>query len=253
MRTSARERSAKGRASFARAMLVLFFSLGVSAASLAEAPQSETEGAQPQAGSGIGLDTAFFKSDAPIEITADRLDVDQVNKRAVFGGNVNAVQGDVHLAGEILTVFYDQEEQVSAATAAPAAPAHAPALPAVEAPPADAAAPGEASAGDSMGSGGRIRRMEVTGGVHVSSPAETATGDQGVYDLEAGTITLTGNVIVTRGENILRGSRLDIDVESGKSIIMGGGDTGRVKGLFVPKSQTTNKPPVAPQSTSAAP
>jgi lipopolysaccharide export system protein LptA len=250
MTANMRTRMPKRDACFARAMLVLVLALGVSAAtSPAEAPQGETSGKAPQGGSGLGLDTAFFKSDEPIEITADRLDVDQVNKRAVFGGNVNAVQGDVHLAGEILTVFYDQEKEGGAATAAPAAPA----TPAVETPPAEAAAAGTAPAGDAMGSGGRIRRMEVTGGVHVSSPTETATGDEGVYDLEAGTITLTGNVIVTRGENILRGSRLNIDVESGKSVIIGSEETGRVKGLFAPKSQTTNKPPVAAQSTSAAP
>jgi len=248
MNANASMRHVKRNAGLGRAVLVLVVSLGVSAAaSPAEAPRSETSGA-PQGGSGIGLDTAFFKNDEPIEITADRLDVDQVNKRAVFGGNVNAVQGDVHLVGESLTVFYDQEKESGAPAAAPAAPA----TPAVETE-GSAAASGAPPAADALGSGGRIRRMEVTGGVHVSSPTETATGDLGVYDLEAGTITLTGNVIVTRGENILRGSRLNIDVESGKSVILGSDDTGRVKGLFVPKSQTTNKPPVAPQSTSAAP
>lgn len=228
-------------AQFARTTLLLFFSFGIAAAT-PTAQQNADAAKAPQGGSGLGLDTAFFKNDEPIEITADRLDVDQMNKRAVFGGNVNAVQGDVHLAGELLTVFYDEEQEDGGAPP----PAPAPAMPAAE------PAPAEAS-GDSMGSGGRIRRMEVTGGVHVSSPTETATGDEGVYDLESGTITLVGNVIVTRGENILRGSRLNIDVESGKSIIIGSNETGRVKGLFVPKSQTMNKPPIAPQQTGAAP
>jgi lipopolysaccharide export system protein LptA len=226
-------------------MLALAMSLGLAAAAPAEAPQSESEANKPQAGSGVGLDTAFFKNDEPIEITADRLDVDQLNNRAVFGGNVNAVQGDVHLAGETLTVFYDEAQ----ADAAPDAPA----MPAAETPAAEIATADAAPAGDSPAAGGRIRRMEVTGGVHVSSPTETATGDAGTYDLEAGLITLTGNVIVTRGENILRGSRLHIDVESGKSVIMGEQQTGRVKGLFVPKSKTENKPPLSPQTTSAAP
>jgi lipopolysaccharide export system protein LptA len=208
------------------AALALGCGLGLSTATLAETPQ----GAPASAGSAIGLDTAFFKSDQPIEITADRLDVDQVNKRAVFGGNVNAVQGDVHLAGELLTVFYDEKSEGAAA------------------PPAATDAQDEASEardGDqAAGAGARIRRMEVTGGVHVSSPTETATGDQGIYDLEAGTITLNGNVILTRGENILRGSQLNIDVESGKSVIIGAADSGRVKGLFMPKSQTANRPSI---------
>lgn len=214
-----RSKAAKRRAGFGRAALALCLALGAAGAAPPDKPpQSPAAGDAPQAGSAIGLDTQFFRSDEPIEITADRLDVDQVNKRAVFGGNVNAVQGDVHLVGQILTVFYDEEGE--GGTAAPAADSPA--------------------SSDIAASGGRIQRMEVTGDVHVSSPSEIATGDEGVYDLEAGTIVLLGNVILTRGENVLHGSRLNIDVDSGKSFLVGSEDNGRVKGLFVPKGRTTD-------------
>lgn len=212
-----------GRWHPSRAALALIAVLGLAAA---ESPQQPA----PQDGKGIGLDTSFFKKDEPIEITADRLDVDQVAKRAVFGGNVHAVQGDVRLAGQSLTVFYDETRKGE------------------EAPAADTAEPG----GEGV-SGGRIRRMEVQGGVHVSSPKETASGDAGVYDLEEGMITLIGNVILTRGENILRGARLNIDVESGKSVILGSSETGRVKGLFVPKRETLERTGNAAPEAKAAP
>ena len=231
MRAKDPTRAASRRAGFARAAGALFLALAAGGATAqAEAPSTTP----PETGSTIGLDTAFFKSDEPIEITADRLDVDQTKKRAVFGGNVNAVQGNVHLAAQVLTVFYDDASDSAAAVAAGT--------------PASAAANAQPSS-DVAGAGGRIKRMEVTGGVHVSSPTEIATGDKGIYDMEGGTITLVGNVIVMRGENVLRGSRLSIDVASGKSNLEGSEQNGRVKGLFVPKSQTVNKQENAPSTT----
>ena len=42
------------------------------------------------------------------------------------------------------------------------------------------------------------------------------------------TVTLVGNVIVTRGSDVLRGQRLVVDLTSGVSKM----DQGRVEGLF---------------------
>jgi lipopolysaccharide export system protein LptA len=44
----------------------------------------------------------------PIEITSDRLDFDYKNRRTVFRGNVEVVQGEVHLLSDVLTVDYKQ-------------------------------------------------------------------------------------------------------------------------------------------------
>ncbi len=187
----------------------------------------------------FGFDTGFFKGDQPIEITADALDVDQTGNTAIFQGNVNAVQGDVVMRSDNLTVYYANDEAKT--------PAASEASPSSVVPTTKAASDPLASTGQ-----GKIRRMEVTGGVHVSSPSETASGDRGVYDVEADKITLTGNVILTRGENVLRGSKMLIDVASGKSVIQGGGgNTGRVKGVFLPKSanatnSSAGSPPPGP-------
>jgi lipopolysaccharide export system protein LptA len=44
----------------------------------------------------------------PIEITSDRLDFDYKNRRTVFRGNVEVIQGEVHLLSDVLTVDYKQ-------------------------------------------------------------------------------------------------------------------------------------------------
>lgn len=171
----------------------------------------------------------LFSRDKPIEITADTLDVDQEKKTAIFDGNVDALQGDIRMKARRITVYYDNlKEEAPAAAAPPAEP--------VSDPGAVAAMPG----------GGKIRKMVVSGPVHVSSPQETASGDNAVYDVDDARVTLTGNVILTRGKNIIRGSKLTINTETGRSIIesgssAGGATGGRVSGVFMP-SQANDAP-----------
>ena len=85
------------------------------------------------------------------------------------------------------------------------------------------------------GPGGQqqIRRLEAKGGVTVNQKDQTATGNNGVFDMKTNTVTLNGNVVVTQGQNVLRGERLIVDLTSGVSRVEGG----RVQGLFLPHSQ----------------
>ncbi|MSP20626.1 MAG: lipopolysaccharide transport periplasmic protein LptA [Alphaproteobacteria bacterium] len=83
-----------------------------------------------------------------------------------------------------------------------------------------------------------INRLDATGRVFLSTPQETAQGATATYDVGAGIITLTGTVVLTRGENVLRGERLVLNLATGTSRMEGGagaaGGDGRVRGLFVP-------------------
>ncbi len=91
-------------------------------------------------------------------------------------------------------------------------------------------------------------RMDASGGVRLTSPSETATGNMGVYDVERRLVTVTGGVILTQGQSVLRGERLAIDLDSGRSTIdgRGGAETpaqagqpsGRVTGHFVVPERT---------------
>jgi lipopolysaccharide export system protein LptA len=55
--------------------------------------------------------------------------------------------------------------------------------------------------------------------------------------MKTNTVTLTGNVVMTQGQNVLRGDRLVVDLTSGVSRVESGKNgTGRVQGLFLPGS-----------------
>ena len=60
-----------------------------------------------------------------------------------------------------------------------------------------------------------IRRIEARGDVTVITKDQNASGDLGVYDLKAKTITLTGNVVVSQGKNVMHGDRVVVDTETG--------------------------------------
>ena len=57
-------------------------------------------------GMAVGFGGLRQQTDAPVEVTADALRVDQGTGRAVFEGNVLAVQGDMRLAAGRIEVDY---------------------------------------------------------------------------------------------------------------------------------------------------
>jgi lipopolysaccharide export system protein LptA len=178
------------------------------------------------AGAGALAQTPPQNSDLPIEITADSLEVLQNQKIATFTGNVDAVQGDMVLSADRLRVYYDGDEQN--------------------------AAPGPAGTGS-------IRRIEADGNVLMSSPRETAQGEAGVYDVAANQVTLDGAVVLTRGDNVIRGQRLEVDLASGRSRVFaavpsteGGTPPQRVRALFTPeKSAQSGAGPTGQPATTA--
>jgi lipopolysaccharide export system protein LptA len=88
-----------------------------------------------------------------------------------------------------------------------------------------------------------IRRIEAHGGVTVLTKDQSASGDLGVYDLKSKTITLSGNVVVSQGQNVIHGERVVVDTETGNARVESGtnGATGasaagpgRVRALIQP-------------------
>ncbi len=147
-------------------------------------------------------------SDLPIDIDADDLEILQDQNLAVFSGNVVAVQGRIELRAEQLKVWYQ---------------------------------PASDRASNKGGSAnGTILRIDAIDKVQVSSATETARGDIGIYDVAEQRLTLTGAVVLTRGQDVLRGNKLVMNLATGQSQISGG----RVHGRFVPptrKNRTTKQ------------
>lgn len=145
------------------------------------------------------------ESQDPIRIDADRLDVFERENRAVYAGNVVAVQGDTTMRCTVLTIFFRTDEG-------------------------DAAAESEPSQGGGTES---IDRIECDGPVTILSQDQVAIGARAVYDRVAGQVVLTGDVALSQGQNVTRGERLVYDVDAGVANVESSG-TQRVRGLFVP-------------------
>ena len=160
--------------------------------------------------------------DQPVQIEAASLEVRDKSKMATFSGDVQVVQGDTTMKCQKLVVFYGQEVGIAQAGA-----------PAPDAKPAPTAAPPGPKGAQN------IRRIEARGGVTVITKDQNASGDLGVYDLIAKTITLTGNVVVSQGQNVIHGERVVVDTVSGNARVesnnQGGGATpSRVRALIQP-------------------
>ena len=115
----------------------------------------------------------------------------------------------------------------------------------------DANTPGALkSATPGAGGSQQISRLEAKGGVVVTQAEQTATGDTGLFDMRANTITLLGNVVVSQGNNVVRGDRLVVDMTTGVSKVDAGASKGPVRMLIEQNKDgtTTTKPLKFPMS-----
>ena len=130
----------------------------------------------------ISLGTSAFDSDQPVEVTADSLSVDQGTGQAIFEGNVLVVQGEVRISAGRIAVIYSQ---------------------------------------DTDGNATGIERLEADGGVTFVTPTDAAESQKAVYSVGDGKVNLSGEVLLTQGQNALAGDVLVMDLSSG---------TGRMEG-----------------------
>ncbi len=147
--------------------------------------------------------------DQPVEITSDSLTVDQRANTATFRGSVVVGQGALRLAADEVEVQY-----------------------------------GEGPEGETS-----VEQIRASGAVTVTSGQEAAEGAEALYRVDAGTIEMAGDVIVTQGPNAISGDRLRIDLEDGVAAI-----EGRVQTIVVPGARPGQAPGQAPgQSPGQAP
>ncbi|WP_227427375.1 LptA/OstA family protein [Roseibaca sp. Y0-43] len=71
------------------------------------------------------------------------------------------------------------------------------------------------------GDNARIRRLEASGGVTLVTAQEAAEAASAVYDIDAGTVRMSGSVILTQGPNVLSGDRLTVNLRSGQGSLEG--------------------------------
>ncbi|MCW2309654.1 LptA/OstA family protein [Rhodobium gokarnense] len=142
-------------------------------------------------------------SNDPIQIEARELEVRDKERVAIFRGDVNVRQQNAVLKAQNLKVFYT----------------------------------GGAGA---KGGAQDISKLEAGGKVYVSSGDQVATGDKAVFDLKAEQLTVTGNVVLSKGPNVIQGEILEIDMKTGQAKFR---SPSRIRMLIQPKSLGKEKTP----------
>lgn len=132
-----------------------------------------------------GAQLAPEVSNAPIDITGDRLEV--VDDVATWVGNVRAVQGDAILTAEKLVADLDED--------------------------------------------GAFRKIRAVGTVRYSNGKEAISGKVGVYDADKRTITISDDVIVTQGEQVMTGGELVYWIDNGRLLFTAPSGR-RIRGIF---------------------
>ncbi|MES2096426.1 MAG: LptA/OstA family protein [Pseudomonadota bacterium] len=162
------------------------------------------------AASGPAMAQSRHDSSAPIDFAADHIELQDKANRAILSGGVRITQAEMTLTAARMTVAYT----------------------------------GKVANGSPQ-----VSRLDASGGVVVTRPDQTARGAYGVYDVNRRVIIMLGGVTLTQGSNTISGSRLTINLDTGKAVIDGSGAVsggapgttgtapgGRVTGRFsVPK------------------
>lgn len=196
------------------------------------AGQKPPEDAKPNTNAGM-----FGKSNEPLDVTSQRLDVNDLKKTAIFSGTVRAVQGESVMETPELTVGYVSDAPAGAAPQ-----------------PAAGMLSGAGKVKDILAQGpvvmtrGTTDRVTsdratfdaqaetgvLTGNVVMTSGAEKrATGDRVDLDQRNNRVVLTGQeVVVTQGKNVLRGQRLAVDRKTGRTQLTSP-QTGRINANLV--------------------
>lgn len=184
---------------------------------------------------------SFFKSrsnsrkrtDAPTVVEAATMDIDIENNVATLLGNVVVDDQDVKITCDKMVILLEDKQPEETAQK------DAQAEKTAEKPEKDTgfsageAAPAE-SGEDDPTAGKQLKQIECFGEVvitHRADPADknakdqVATSDYAIYDLKAGTITLTGRPVLTSGTDRLDAQRITVEVETGRTRITDGKGT----------------------------
>ena len=144
-------------------------------------------------GAELGFGDPDHDSSAPVEVTADQLDVQRDDGKAKFTGNVVISPGAMRLLGDVVDVEY----------------------------------------GPNLEGETEVKWMHAIGNVRLFNGSEAAEGNDAVYTVESGVVVMTGDVLVTQGDNTMTGEKLTVNLDTGVGLM-----EGRVRVLFNPEEQT---------------
>ena len=188
--------------------------------------RGETDGARTKAPAAASDATdnriaGAFRTDpsAPIDIDAATLDFEDARRYALFSGSVVAKQGDFVIRAPTLTAHFNSQ---SALLALPAGKGSEPA--------------GAAS----------LKKIEARGGVIITGKdGQKVTGEWADFDPASNFATVGGRVVVTQDKNVVEGSKLIMDLTSGRTRF----ETAGPGAMATEETPATSAVPCAPGQT----
>ncbi len=161
-----------------------------------------------------------LSKDQPIQIESDKLEIHDQESQAVFTGNVKVVQGTTTMQSGKMTVFYKKKQPADANKQ-----------------PDNPVAKAAKEQNESLVSGNaNIDHILVTDKVYLVSGTQTATAEDGSFDMTNQLAILKGKkVVLTDGPNVFTGCQLTVHMATGEAQLDSCG--GRVQIQLDPKSQ----------------
>ncbi|HNS43764.1 MAG TPA: LptA/OstA family protein [Alphaproteobacteria bacterium] len=197
----------------------------------------------------------------PLEITADTaLEWNQTAKTYIARGNALAQQGEMSVAGDVLTAEYAGEKDSTSDLTKVTAEGHVMLKSATDTAIGDKAVydlvsgvvtltgtrpkvvreNGDILEADQMVVFLKDRLLdhaEATGNVIITMAGEKkATGDKGIYTRSTNVAELVGNVKIMQGANWLEGDKAEMNLTTKVSKMIGAKNRPRVKGIFYPSA-----------------
>ncbi len=161
-------------------------------------------GNQKAAKQNVTMSEKVAKSDSPIRIVADRLEVMQPDRALVFEGHVVVRQDDVTITGNKMRVVglppekgKEKEDSISE----------------------------------------KIDYIEMDGDVKVTQKDRVATAQKAVFYQREQKVVMRGHPSVTKGKDRIEGTVITIYLQQGRSIVEGGKETPVEAILFPSKKE----------------
>ncbi len=152
--------------------------------------------------------------DVPFDISGHRADYDSQAGVVTYRGDVEAVQNGRRLMSDVLNLYLTK--------------AGAP-----------QASPGGKTAAKPSAQVSRSNdfdKIVADGHVFFVAADQSVAGDHGVYDAALDTVTVTGNVVLVQGDNVVTGSKVIVHLADNhaeiESAAQGRNAPGRVRGVF---------------------
>jgi lipopolysaccharide export system protein LptA len=157
-------------------------------------------------------------SKAPVDVAADNMETSNAECRFIYRGEAEALQDKARLRADVLRIFNKPGAKTG-------------------------------KSGGASGGCGELARIEAEGSVYyVTSDGQKIRANKGVYEAGSTTVTMTGDVVAVRGQNVLRGDRMVFNTQTGEGQVegksKGRGSKDRPRGVFYPsQSASTSEQP----------